>query len=320
MGIPSPNMFASVPICVPTCSVPSCVMFWLSLPSMNVIMLVIPMTTPLIIGVRKLICDFMSDITSAIKSLSLSFTLCISLMYLDTLSTACAAIFGPFLMLSMSTFMLDCIIALGYSVIAPTCGLNIASFTPIPSFAMFVATSLKNFPAVVSVITSATFWNAISAGIPSPSLFPSWNSALANSFSSFFADSLILITFWLLSLWYSPTLNARLNGNRRLITLAPSPYGPIICPVCPSLYPSRSNPKKLASYPGATTLIISGVIPSMNMLIPVIIVITAGLIWNSAFPILMIMFLYFFSSGFISVMSVCPYPVGLCARMFLPMK
>jgi len=65
---------------------------------------------------------------------------------------------------------------------------------------MFAAARLKNCPLTVSFIRCATLVNAVSAGTPSPSLFPSWNSADENSFSSFFVFSLILITCLLLIL------------------------------------------------------------------------------------------------------------------------
>jgi len=66
---------------------------------------VIPITIPAIAGVMKWICDFMSESMSASRSFSLSFTLLISFMYLATPSRACAAIFGPLRMLSISTFI-----------------------------------------------------------------------------------------------------------------------------------------------------------------------------------------------------------------------
>ena len=61
---------------------------------------------------------------------------------------------------------------------------------------MLELTNEKKFPEILSLITNATLLNAISAGRPSPSLFPNWNSAEANSFSSFFVLSLILMIFF----------------------------------------------------------------------------------------------------------------------------
>ena len=163
-------------------------------------MLVIPTTIPDIVGARKCICDFMSDMMSAIKSFSLSSTLCISLMYLDTLSSACDAIFGPFLMLSVSTFIELTTIFEGKSFIAPYVGWKSASLKLSPIRIMFLLTVSKNAPDCVPFVTSATLPKAISAGSPSPSLFPSWKSDAANSSSNLFALSLIFMTFELLIL------------------------------------------------------------------------------------------------------------------------
>jgi len=114
----------------------------------------------------------MDDITSDNKSLSLSSTLCISLMYLETFITAEEAISGPFLELSESTFIELSISFEGKYIIAPYCGLNMASLTLIPSLLIFVETVLKNSPDIVPSIVSATLSNASSTGIPSASLFP----------------------------------------------------------------------------------------------------------------------------------------------------
>ena len=59
----------------------------------------------------------------------------------------------------------------------------------------YTGCSEKKAPETVSFITSATFPKDISAGNPSPSLFPSWNNAEPNSFSRRFDLSRNLITF-----------------------------------------------------------------------------------------------------------------------------
>ena len=145
---------------------------------------VIPTTIPAIAGVRNFIWEFISDIISPIKSLSLSFTLWISFMYLEMLVNAWAAIFGPFFIDCTRTFIELSMRLEGNITKAPCKGSKIASLTLMPSLLMLVLTSMKKDPETVPCITSATFSKDISAGNPSPNLLPIWNNAEANSSSS----------------------------------------------------------------------------------------------------------------------------------------
>jgi len=115
-------------------------------------------------------------------------------------------------------------------------------------------------------------------------------------------------------------LSASAIGINRLIIDAPMPYGPTVCPgnAMLSLYPSSSNPRNSsASYKGFIQWIIKGLSAIKNIIPPVNPANTSGFIWSSVLPMFIIMFLYFFSSGFSLLMSVSPYPVGLFVSIFL---
>lgn len=79
VGIPSPKnspMSLNVPLPVS----PMFVMLPASALKINVIIDVIPMTIPAMTGVKNVICELMSDMMSANRSFSRSFTWCISFM------------------------------------------------------------------------------------------------------------------------------------------------------------------------------------------------------------------------------------------------
>ena len=85
-------------------------------------------------------------------------------------------------------------------MIAPLFGSKIALFTDIPNCWMFWETSEKKLFVFWPFVDSATFANAISAGVPSPKRFPNWKIVFVNSDSRAFVFFLARIKSFVFSL------------------------------------------------------------------------------------------------------------------------